>query len=171
VLLALLAPLALAACQNGTMVRLGPLPQAGLLFDQPPPPVTVVRDGPAGELLTGGVPPMVPAAEVDEVVAQGLRPWLTEIEMRQLALASQRAVAQYPLVPVLWQAFDPSGTRTARGTVVPIGNVFLAVRGFVCRDVRQTVVKDGAAHGDQVTLCRRHFPGDLAVWVVGRANQ
>lgn len=170
-LLALLASAALAACQDISSLHAGPIPKAGQIFDQPPPPATVVRDGPAGELIAGPAPPFVPEAEVDAAVAEDLRPWLTAVERRQLAEASQRAAALFTLEPVAWQAVDPTGAHTASGTVVAVGNVYRAVRGDLCRDVRQSVVKDDKTHQDQVTLCRRHFGGELAVWVVGNADQ
>jgi surface antigen len=170
-LLALLSSLALAACQDISALHVPPIPQAGQFLDQPPPPVTVVRDGPAGELINGPAPLYVPDAEIDAAIAADLRPWLTAVEKRQLAEASQRAAIVYTLEPVVWQAVDPSGARTAAGEVVAVGNVYRAVRGALCRDARQIVVKDGKTHQDQVTLCRRHLDGELAVWIVGQSDQ
>ena len=172
-LLALAASLALAACSNLDIssLHIGPFPQLGQLIDQKPPPVTLVRDGPAGELIAGPAPPYVPDTEVDAVVAGALRPWLTAVERRQLAEASQRATALFTLEPVAWQSVDPSGARTAAGTVVAVGNIYRSVRGEICRDVRQQVVKDDKAHQDQVTLCRHHLDGELAVWLVAQADQ
>lgn len=170
-LLVLLAGLALAACQDISSLHVGPIPQAGQVFDQPPPPVTVVRDGPAGELINGPAPLFVPDAEVDAAIAPDLLPWLTAVEKRQLAEASQRAAIEYTLEPVAWQSVEPNGARTAAGEVVAVGNVYRAVRGDLCRDARQIVVKDGKTHQDQVTLCRHHLDGELAVWIVGQADQ
>lgn len=152
-------------------MRLGPLPQAGLLFDRPPPPVSVVRGGPSGELIAGPAPPLVPNSAVDDAIGPSLRPWLTAVERRRLAEASQHAAVDFTLEPVLWTAADPTGARTAAGTVVAVGDVFRAVRGQICRDVRQTVAKDNETHIEQVTLCRHDYGADLAVWVVGNANQ
>ena len=174
VLLALAGALALAACQGApdlATLRIGPIPQPGLLFDHPPPPVSVVRDGPAGELIAGAAPPLVPQELVDEAVAESLRPWLTAIERRQLAEASQRAAAEFTLQPVAWEAHDPSGARTAAGAVVAVNNVYYAVRGYYCRDVRQSVAKGNEQHQDQVTLCRRDFGAGNWVWVIGEGDQ
>ncbi|HZB92290.1 MAG TPA: hypothetical protein VE397_12655 [Stellaceae bacterium] len=152
-------------------MKLGPLPQAGLLFDQSPPPVAVVRGGPSGELIAGPAPLLVPNSAVDDVVAPSLRPWLTAVERRQLAEASQRAATGFTLEPIIWTAADPTGARTAAGNVVAVDDVFRAVRGRICRDVRQTVAKNDETHIGQVTLCRSPYGADLAVWVVGNADQ
>ncbi len=168
VLLGLLGVLSLAGCGDLTLTN---VPQAGLLLDRPPPPVTVVRDGPAGVLVAGPAPPLVPDAAVDLAVAEPLRRWLTETERRQLAEASQRAADNFTLDPVAWAATDPTGARTASGMAVAVDDVFRAVRGQICRDLRQSLVKNDATHQEQVTLCRREFGNDLFVWVVGQANQ
>ena len=172
--LALLGALALAACQNSTelsSLRVGPLPQPGLLFDVPPPPVTVVRDGPAGELVAGAAAPLVPASAVDAAVGDGLRSWLTPEERRSLAEASQKAAAEFTLQPVGWEAVDPNGARTAAGTAVAVDDVYRAVRGGICRDIRQSLVKGNETHQQQVTLCHRDFGNGLWVWVEGQADQ
>lgn len=137
----------------------------------PPPPVTVVRDGPAGELVAGAAAPLLPAAAVDDAVAGGLRSWLTVVERRSLAEASQKAAAEFTLQPVAWEAVDPSGVRTAAGTAVAVDNVYRAVRGSICRDIRQSLVKSNGTHEEQVTLCHRDFGNGLWVWVEGQADQ
>ena len=147
------------------------MPQPGTFLDVPPPPVTVVRDGPAGELVAGAAAPLVPTAAVDDAVAEGLRSWLTVVERRSLAEASQKAAAEFTLQPVAWEAVDPSGVRTAAGTAVAVDNVYRAVRGSFCRDIRQSLVKSNETHEDQVTLCRRDFGNGLWVWVEGQADQ
>lgn len=177
VLLSLLGALALAACHampdlpDVSALRLSSLPQPGVLLDRPPPPVTVVRDGPAGELIAGAAPPVVPEAAVDDAVAATLRPWLTALERRKLAEASQLAAAEFTLQPIAWEAVDPTGARTAAGAVVAVDNAYRAVRGAICRDLRQTLVKSDEAHQEQVTLCRRDYGDGLWVWVVGQADQ
>jgi surface antigen len=174
ILVTLLGALALAACQGSTDVsslRIGPIPQPGLFLDQPPPPVTVVRDGPAGELIASAAPPLVPNAAVDDVIAEPLRAWLTAVEKRQLAEASQRAADDFTLQPVAWQARDPSGAETAKGTAMAVDDVFRAVRGRICRDVRQSVAKDHEVHIDQVTLCRQDYGSGVWVWIVGEADE
>jgi hypothetical protein len=171
--LSLFAALALAACSSTDLssARVPPLPQAGQFFDRPPPPVSVVRDGPAGELIAGPAPPLVPNSAVDDAIAESLRPWLTAVERRDLAEASQRAADQFTMDPVAFVASDPSGARTATGTAVAVDDVFRAVRGQLCRDVRQSVAKDDTMHIQQVTLCRRDYGGGLWVWVLGNPDQ
>jgi surface antigen len=147
------------------------LPKPGVVFDKAPPAVTVVRDGPAGELLNGTAPSVVPEAAVDAAVAQGLRPWLTQLERRRLAEASQRAAAEFTLQPIAWEALDPSGAKTAVGTAVAVDNPYRAVRGHICRELRQSLIKGNEPHLEQVTLCRQEYGAGLAVWIVGRADQ
>jgi surface antigen len=173
ILLSLFAAAALAACSSADVssARLPAVPQAGQFFDRAPPPVAVVRDGPAGELIASPAPPLVPNSAVDDAIADSLRPWLTEIERRDLAEASQRAADQYTMEPAAWVASDPSGAHTATGTAVAVDDVFRAVRGQLCRDVRQTVAKDDKTHIQQVTLCRRDYGGGLYVWVLGNPDQ
>src|SRR5262249_3897472 len=90
--------LALAACSaDGSSFELhraslANLPKPGILFDAPPPDIVVRRGGPSGELLVGPTVPALPDDAVDTAIGPGLRNWLTPIERRQLAEASQRAV-------------------------------------------------------------------------------
>lgn len=176
----LLGALSLAGCGSWhdltdnvdwSNLRAKDMPQLGVMLDRPPPPVSVVRDGPNGELIAGAAPPLVPDAAVDQVVAEPLRPWLTALERRRLAEASQRAAAEFTLLPVAWAAVDPTGAQTAAGTATAIDNAYRAVRGQICRDLRQSLAKGVEAHQEQVTLCRRDFGNGLYVWVVGNADQ
>ena len=56
-----------------------------------PPEVFVVRGGPSGELLAGPIAPSVPEELVDATIGDELRMWLTPMERRLLAGASQSA--------------------------------------------------------------------------------
>jgi surface antigen len=170
VLLMLLAAAALAGCADDHW-KPAYWPQPGVLLDRPPPPVTVVRDGAAGVLIAGPAAPLFPDALADQAVAEALRPWLTEIERQRLAQASQRAADDFTLEPVAWEATDPTGAKTASGTAVAVDDVFRAVRGQLCRDLRQSIVKGDERHQEQVTLCRREISNDLFVWVIGNPNQ
>ncbi len=166
----LLGALSLAGCTDDHW-KPAYWPQPGLLLEKPPPPVKVVRDGPAGTLIAGPAPPLLPDAVADQAVAEPLRAWLTEVERRRLAEASQLAADEFTLQPVAWQATDPTGAKTASGTAVAVDDVFRAVRGQLCRDLRQSLVKGEETHQEQVTLCRRELGSDLFVWVVGNPNQ
>ncbi len=152
-------------------LRLTALPQPGVVLDRPPPPVRVVRDGINGELIAGVAPPLVPDAAVDQAVAEPLRPWLTAVERRRLAEASQRAAADFTLQPTAWEALDPTGAKTATGIATAVDDVYRAVRGQLCRELRQSLTKGEETHQEQVTLCRRDFGSGLYVWVVGIADQ
>lgn len=176
----LLGALSLAGCGSWhdmtdnidwSNLRATDVPQAGVALDRKPPPVSVVRDGANGELIAGAAPPLVPDAAVDEAVAAPLRSWLTAAERRRLAEASQRAAADFTLQPIAWEALDPSGTKTAVGTATAVDEVYRAVRGELCRDLRQSLIKGQEAHQGQVTLCRRDFGNGLYVWVAGAGDQ
>jgi surface antigen len=166
--------LALAGCTSAGLrdVNLAAIPQPGLVFDRAPPPVTVVPNGPVGPVLVGPAPPLVPDQLVDAAVADKLRPWLTAIERRSLAEASQRAAGlELTMQPVPWEAHDASGAKTAAGVAVAVDNPYRAVRGRMCRDMRQSLAKGDEQHEEAVTLCRQDFGGGLAVWIVGDADQ
>jgi surface antigen len=171
--------LALAGCTNAQKAEIGladlsfaSIPQPGLLFDRAPPPVAVVPAGPVGPVLVGFAPPLVPDEAVDAAVAEKLRPWLTALERRSLAEASQRAAGfELTLQPVAWEARDAAGTKTAEGLAVAVDNPYRAVRGRMCRDMRQAVSKSDEQHEQQVTLCRQDFGNGLAVWIIGDADQ
>lgn len=169
VLLMLLGALSLTGCNS--QWKPTDLQQPGVWLDRPPPPVNVVRDGPTGELVAGAAPPLVPDAAVDQAVAEPLRTRLTALERRRLAEASQRAAADFTLAPIAWEALDPTGAKTAVGTATAVDDVYRAVRGQLCRELRQSLIKGEEAHQAQVTLCRRDFGDGLYVWVAGVADQ
>ncbi|HEV2546236.1 MAG TPA: hypothetical protein VGU20_02775 [Stellaceae bacterium] len=167
---------ALAACSaDGSFelhrASLAGLPKPGLLFDAPPPDVVVRRGGPSGELLAGPTVPALPDDAVDTSIGSGLRNWLTPVERRQLAEASQRAVLGITGTPIAWAAADPGGAQTAKGLALPVDDAQRSVRGRVCRDLWQSVDKAGETHQQQVTLCRRDYGNGLSVWALGDANQ
>ena len=147
------------------------IPKPGILFDKTPPAVAVVRDGPSGEVLNGPAPPLVPDPAIDAIVAEPLLRWLTPMERRKLAEASQRAAAEFTLQPIAWEVLDDSGRKIAVGTAMPVNNAYRAVRGRVCRDLRQSLIKKDSAHQSQVTLCRQDYGNGLSVWVAGSAEQ
>ena len=153
---------------TGSLTR---IPKPGVLFDKTPPAVAVVRDGPSGELLNGPAPPLVPDQAIDTIVAEPLRHWLNPLERRKLAEASQRAAAEYTLQPVAWEVLDDSGRKIAIGTAMPVDNAYRAVRGRVCRDLRQSLIKKDESHQSQVTLCRQDYGNGLWVWIAGLADQ
>jgi surface antigen len=169
--------LALSAC-GGTAdmpemphISFATLPKPGVLFDRAPPEVVVQRGGPYAELLAGPMLPLLPDDAVETTVAPALRTWLTPLERRQLAEASQRAVLGITGSPVRWASADPDGAETAKGVAMPVDDTQRSVRGRLCRDLWQSVDKAGRPHEQQVTLCRKDFGNGLSVWVVGDANQ
>jgi hypothetical protein len=153
---------------TGSMTR---IPKLGIIFDKTPPAVAVVRDGPSGEVLNGPAPPLVPDQAVDGIVAEPLRPWLSGLERRKLAEASQRAAAEFTLQPVAWEVLDENGRKIAVGTAMAVDNAYRAVRGSICRDLRQSLIKTESAHQSQVTLCRQDYGNGLWVWVAGPADR
>jgi surface antigen len=140
-------------------------------LDEPPPPVTVVRGGASGELLAGPMLPVIPEDHIDDSVAPDLRNWLTPIERRQLAEASQRAAVAVTGTPLEWKAADNLGAETAAGVAMPLDDAKRSVRGRLCRDVWQQVKKAEEPHQQQVTLCRFDYGNGLSVWIVGDADQ
>jgi surface antigen len=153
---------------TGSLTR---IPKPGVLFDKTPPAVAVVRDGPSGELLNGPAPPLLPDQMIDIAIAEPLRHWLNPLERRKLAEASQRAAAEFTLQPVAWEVLDDSGRKIAIGTAMPVDNAYRAVRGRICRDLRQSLIKKEEAHQSQVTLCRQEYGNGLSAWVAGLADQ
>jgi surface antigen len=131
----------------------------------------VVRDGPSGEVLNGPAPPLVPDQLIDVAIAEPLRHWLNPLERRKLAEASQRAAAEFTLQPVAWEVLDDSGRKIAIGTAMPVDNAYRAVRGRICRELRQSLIKKEEAHQSQVTLCRQEYGNGLSVWIAGTADQ
>jgi surface antigen len=153
---------------TGSLTR---IPKPGVLFDKTPPAVAVVRDGPSGELLNGPAPPLMPDQVIDAIIAEPLLHWLNPLERRRLAEASQRAAAEATLQPVAWEVLDDSGRKIAIGTAMSVDNAYRAVRGGICRDLRQSLIKKDEAHQSQVTLCRQDYGSGLWVWVTGLAEQ
>jgi len=171
--------LMLAACANTAIAPpldgyrgvLAEVPKPGLLFDRPPPDIVVRRGGPSGELLAGPTVPALPDDAVETAIGPALRNWLTPIERRQLAEASQRAVLSITGTPLEWAAADPAGVQTARGIALPVDDAQRSVRGRVCRDLWQSADKAGQTHQQQITLCRYDYGNGLSIWALGDANQ
>jgi len=160
-----LAALALAGC------AVLPLPADALLLHKAPPRIVATRGGAWGEALEGPTPPIVADEMVDATIAESLRPWLTWIERRELAQASQRAAVAITGTRVAWQARDGADTPTAAGTAMPIREAYRSVRGRICRDLRQSVELSRGPREQQVTLCRDDQGSGLYVWVLGDADQ
>jgi surface antigen len=85
---------------------------------------------------------------------------LDDEERRQLALASELA-AEQPVVRnappkrVPWKRTDPSTNKvTASGWVVPKSEPYKQPDGTTCRDITQSVSKDGQSQSEDVTVCR-----------------
>jgi surface antigen len=98
---------------------------------------------------------------------------LDEEERRQLALATEQAaeqpvVASAPPKKVQWKRTDPaSKTVTASGWVVPKSDPYQRPDGTTCRDVTQSVDKDGRNQSQDVTLCRTQVAqSDGSNWVI-----
>lgn len=140
-------------------------------LDTPPPPVTVERGSLPGEVLAGAMLPVIPDSHVDEVIAPELRPWLTPLERRRLAEASQHAAVGVTGAQIEWKAIDSSGDETASGIAMPMHDAMLSVHGQLCRDLWQEAKKDDKPHQQQVTLCRVDYGDGLFVWSVGSATQ
>ena len=156
------APLLLAACSSGNLTSHPGM--IGRWIDSRPPAVTVVEGGPSGALL-GPVTSDIPNAAVDQVVAPGLREWLTLAEKHALAVASERAAVAPTGAAVDWQARDGEGQATADGSAVAIRDVYRSLRGRICRDVRQSIRKSDEIHIDTVALCRETDPVGVGLWV------
>lgn len=116
-------------------------------------------------LLSGPYVPDVPDMAVDQVVAPGLKDWLTVEERRSLAMASQRAAIGVTGTPLPWQAQDGGGDVTATGSAVAVGDAFRSLRGKVCRDVRQSFDKGSEPHAQTVTLCRTSIETGVTLWI------
>jgi hypothetical protein len=148
-----------------------PLPADALLLHKSPPPVVAARGGPRGEVLEGPVPPFVADETVDATIGEALRPWLTGIERRELAEASQRAAVTITGTSVAWQARDGKDAPTTAGAAMPVGEAYRSVRGRLCRELRQSVALSQGPRDEQVTLCRTDQGSGLYVWTVGQADQ
>lgn len=98
---------------------------------------------------------------------------LDEEERRQLALASELA-AEQPVVPhappkkVQWKRTNPeTKTVTASGWVVPKSDPYQKPDGTTCREVTQSVDKNGQTQSQNVTLCRTQVAqADGSNWVI-----
>ena len=98
---------------------------------------------------------------------------LDDEERRQLALASELA-AEQPVVPqappkkVPWKRTDPkTNAVTASGWVVPKSEPYQRPDGTTCRDVTQSVSKNGQTQSQDVTLCRTQVAqSDGSNWVI-----
>lgn len=163
----MLALLALAACAPRDVLQPGYL---GRLIDVPPPMPQLVVGGHSGSLLQGSVPPVVPADLADAAVAPPLRAWLTPADRASLASASQHAAVAITGTIVPWQGADGRGQPTASGTVMPTGEAYRSQHGPLCRDLRQSVTKDGEPHPQQVTLCRTDEGNGLYLWLLAQAD-
>lgn len=98
---------------------------------------------------------------------------LDDEERRQLALASELAaeqpvVRQAPPKKVPWKRTDPkTNTVTASGWVVPKSEPYQRPDGTTCREVTQSVSKDGKSQSEDVTLCRTEVAqADGSNWVI-----
>jgi surface antigen len=98
---------------------------------------------------------------------------LDDEERRQLALASELA-AEQPVVrsappkKVQWKRTDPqTNTVTASGWVVPKSEPYQKPDGTTCRDVTQSVSKNGRTQSQDITLCRTQVAqADGSNWVI-----
>ncbi len=134
-------------------VREGPLAQGGI----------------TGELLTGGIAPLVPDGMVDSIIGDTLRPWLGLLERKDLAYASQTAAVTDRNRRIPWRTKNPAGETMAYGSVQPVSDIYRSLRGRLCRDVRQFVDRGDTSQWQQITLCREMTGANLFVWVVGNA--
>ncbi len=98
---------------------------------------------------------------------------LDQEERRQLALASELAaeqpvVRQAPPKKVPWKRTDPkTNTVTASGWVVPKSAPYQKPDGTTCREVTQSVSKNGKSQSEDVTLCRTEVAqADGSNWVI-----
>jgi hypothetical protein len=135
-----------------------------------PPPVETVAGGRSGTLIGGPYALDVPDGAVDGVIGAGLKDWLTFEERRSLAAASEQAAIAVTGAPVPWQAQGGAHDGTASGSAVAIDDVYRSLRGRICRDVNQSVDKDGKSHAETVTLCRDVIASGVAVWMVAEAD-
>ncbi len=98
---------------------------------------------------------------------------LDDEERRQLALASELA-AEQPVVlaappkKVQWKRTDPKTHEvTASGWVLPKSEPYQRPDGTTCREVTQSVSKNGQTQSQDVTLCRTQVAqSDGSNWVI-----
>lgn len=142
----------------------------GVQIDQPAPPVQMIQPNPRPALIGSAIMPDIPDNTVDSVIGPALRDWLTVEERRNLAVASERAAIDAVGTTFAWQAQDGGEKVTATGTATAVGGVYRALRGRVCRDVRQTFSKDDQSHAQTLTLCREEIGSGVALWVTTAVN-
>src|SRR5262245_51947231 len=132
----------------------------------------------AGSLVAGcGAPGSRQQAGIGAVagglVGSAICKSLDDEERRQLALASELA-AEQPVVKsappkkVQWKRTDPAtNTVTASGWVVPKSAPYQKPDGKTCREVTQSVSKNGQTQSQDVTLCRTEVAqADGSNWVI-----
>jgi hypothetical protein len=170
-----LAGIGISGCTYLSTEASKPFEKAGLptppALERTPPPVTLRHGGPSGEVLAGSAPSPVPEDNVDDIVGVTLRPWLTALERRQLAEASERAATGTTGTPVPWQAVDGKGARTAAGAAMATDAIFRSIAGKLCRDVRQSIEKGDEAHQQAVVLCRQPLSNDVVMWLIGSPDR
>ncbi len=127
--------------------------------------IGAVAGGVGGGLLArrAGINPVAGAvmgAVAGGLIGSAIGKALDDEERRQLALASELA-AEQPVVRnappkrVPWKRTDPSTNKvTASGWVVPKSEPYKQPDGTTCRDITQSVSKDGQSQSEDVTVCR-----------------
>lgn len=130
-----------------------------------PPPVTVVEGGPSGQLISGPFIADVPEGDVDRVVGSELHNWLTFEERQSLASASQRAAVAPTAAAIAWQSHDGGNEVTATGSAIALNDVYRSLGGAICRDVWQSVAKNGVSRSETVALCRETIASGIVLWV------
>lgn len=143
-------------------------PHPGLIgryIDMHPPAVEVVEGGPSGALISGPTIADVPEGAADRVVAASLRNWLSVEERHSLAVATQRAAVAPTTQAIDWQSHDGGNTVTASGSAVAVGDVYRSAGGEICRDVWQSVAKNGMPHAATITVCREPVSSGTVLWV------
>jgi surface antigen len=140
--------------------------------------IGAVAGGVTGGLLAkrAGFNPVAGAvvgAVAGGVVGSAIGKSLDDEERRQLALASELA-AEQPVVPhaqprkVMWKRTNPATkTVTASGWVLPKSAPYQKPDGTTCREVTQSVDKNGQTQSQDVTLCRTQVAqADGSNWVI-----
>lgn len=150
--------LALAGCVPAT--RPDPPGLLGALIDRPPPAVRVIATGPYGNPLADPVPPVITPALADRIVAVPLRKLLGPAARLSLAQASEQAAAAKTGATLLWRS------REAGGAVVPTHDVYISLRGEVCRDMQQQAETRAGPAIDPVTLCRTDEDDRRRLWLL-----
>jgi surface antigen len=113
------------------------------------------------------------SAAAGGLVGSAIGKSLDDEERRQLALASELA-AEQPVVKsappkkVQWKRTDPqTSTVTASGWVTPKSEPYQKPDGTTCREVTQSVSKNGQTQSQDVTLCRTQVAqADGSNWVI-----